>query len=389
MKTITNGYNVYGNFVNTIMICCNRLLTEYEGRKAMQKLVLLGGGYGNMRIILRLLPNLPADVEITLVDRTPFHSLKTEFYALAAGTSTDKEVRVDFPEHEQLKRVYGEITRIDREDKKVYLADGVELDYDQLVIGLGCVDKYHGVPGADEFTYSIQTIAKSRTTFEKVCGLAPGSTVAIIGAGLSGIELASELRESRADLTIKLFDRSPRILRDFPEKLSEYIKSWFVKHNVDVIAESNITRVAEGCLYNHDEVIEADVIVWTAGVQPVKIVRELDVEKDKFNRPIITDHYHVVGDEDVYVVGDCASSHLPPTAQLAEEQGERIVKVLKMRWKGEPLPEKLSEIKMKGFMGSLGKKQGFVHLADTTVTGRIARLMKSGLLWYYKRQNDN
>ena len=52
-------------------------------------------------------------------------------------------------------------------------------------------------------------------------------------------------------------------------------------------------------------------------------------------------------------------------------------------------PMKLSEIKMKGFMGSLGKKQGFVHLADTTVTGRIARLMKSGLLWYYKRQNDN
>ncbi|WP_274307836.1 NAD(P)/FAD-dependent oxidoreductase [Solibacillus daqui] len=355
----------------------------------MQKLVLLGGGYGNMRILLRLLPSLPADVEIILVDRTPFHSLKTEFYALAAGTSTDKEIRVDFPEHDRLKRVYGEIVRIDREDKKVYLEDGQEVDYDQLVIGLGCVDKYHGVPGADEFTYSIQTIAKARSTFEKVCGLAPGATVAIIGAGLSGIELASELRESRADLKIKLFDRSQRILRDFPEKLSEYIKSWFEKNNVEVIANSNITCVEEGRLHNHEEIIEADVIVWTAGVQPVKIVRELDVEKDKFNRPIITDHYHVIGDEDVYVVGDSASSHLPPTAQLAEEQAERIAKVLKMRWKGEELPEKLSEIKMKGFMGSLGKKQGFVHLADTTVTGRIARLMKSGLLWYYKRQNEN
>lgn len=382
MKLITNRYNDYGIFVNKL------INGRYEG-EAMKKLVLLGGGYGNMRILLRLLPNLPTDVEITLIDRTPYHSLKTEFYALAAGTSTDKEIRVAFPENDRLKRVYGEIVRIDREDKKVYLEEGQVVEYDQLVIGLGCEDKYHGVPGADEFTYSIQTIAKSRSTFEKVCGLAPGSTVAIIGAGLSGIELASELRESRADLNIKLFDRSARILRDFPEKLSHYVKSWFVKHTVDVIAESNITRVEEGRLYNHDEIIEADVIIWTAGVQPVKIVRELDVEKDKFNRPIITDHYHVVGDEDVYVVGDSASSHLPPTAQLAEEQGERIVKVLKMRWNGETLPEKLSEIKMKGFMGSLGKKQGFVHLADTTVTGRIARLMKSGLLWMYKRQNDN
>ena len=107
----------------------------------------------------------------------------------------------------------GKLLRIDREEKKVYLEDGQEVEYDDLVIGLGCEDKYHEVPGAEEFTYSIQTIAKSRNTFEKLCGL-HRSKVGIVGAGLSGIELASELRESRSDLNIKLFDRSPRILRD-------------------------------------------------------------------------------------------------------------------------------------------------------------------------------
>lgn len=356
----------------------------------MRKLVLLGGGYGNMRVLLRLLPNnLPEDTEIILVDRTPFHSLKTEFYALAAGTSTDKEIRVDFPEHERLKRVFGEITRIDSEEKAVYLEDGQVVEYDDLVIALGCVDKYHGVPGAEEFTYSIQTIGKSRTTFEKLCGLPPGSTVGIVGAGLSGIELASELRESRSDLKIKLFDRSPRILRDFPEKLSNYVKSWFEKHNVEVIAQSNITKVEETRLYNHEEVIEVDAIVWTAGVQPVKIVRDMEAEKDKFGRPIVNQYFTLPDDESIFVIGDCASSTLPPTAQLAEEQAERVVRVLKLRWNNEALPETMPEIKLKGFMGSLGKKQGFVHLADTTVTGRIARLMKSGLLWMYKRQNDN
>lgn len=356
----------------------------------MRKLVLLGGGYGNMRVLLRLLPkDLPLDTEIVLIDRTPFHSLKTEFYALAAGTSTDKEVRVAFPEHDRLKKVYGEVVRIDREDKAVYLEDGQVIKYDDLVVALGCEDKYHGVPGAKEHTYSIQTIAKSRITFEKLCGLPSGSTVAIIGAGLSGIELASELRESREDLKIKLFDRSQRILRDFPEKLSKYVKSWFEKNNVEVIAESNITRVEPNCLYNHDQVIEADAIVWTAGVQPVKIVRDMEAEKDKFGRPIVTQYFNLLNDEHIYVIGDCASSTLPPTAQLAEEQAEHVVKVLKMRWTGMPLPEIMPEIKLKGFMGSLGKKQGFVHLADTTVTGRIARLMKSGLLWMYKRQNDN
>ena len=69
----------------------------------MRNLVLLGGGYGNMRVLLRLLPNnFQDDMNIILVDRTPFHSLKTEFYALASGTSTDKEIRVKFPEHERM-----------------------------------------------------------------------------------------------------------------------------------------------------------------------------------------------------------------------------------------------------------------------------------------------
>ena len=356
----------------------------------MKRLVLLGGGYGNMRVLLRLLPNnLPEDTEIILIDRTPFHSLKTEFYALASGTSTDKEIRVNFPEHPRLKKVYGEITRIDYENKNVCLEDGEQIGYDDLVIGLGCEDKYHGVPGAEEYTYSIQTIAKSRTTFEKLCGLPPGSIVAIVGAGLSGIELASELRESRSDLKIKLFDRSPRILRDFPEKLSKYVKHWFVQNNVEVIAESNITKVEPTKLYNHDQIIDVDAVVWTAGVQPVKIVRDMNVEKDRGGRPLVNQYFNLLNDEHVFVIGDCASSDLPASAQLAEEQAERVAKVLKLRWNSQPLPEKMNDIKLKGFMGSLGKKQGFVYLADTTVTGRIARLMKSGLLWMYKRQNDS
>nr|WP_106780634.1 NAD(P)/FAD-dependent oxidoreductase [Lysinibacillus timonensis] len=357
----------------------------------MKNLVLLGGGYGNMRILHRLLPNnLPEDTMITLLDRTPFHSLKTEFYALAAGTSTDKEVRVSFPEHSRLQMVYGEIIKIDTKAKVVYLEEGKEIAYDDLVIGLGCEDKYHGVPGAPEYTYSIQTIAKSRTTFEKLCGLPAGSSVGIVGAGLSGIELASELRESRSDLKIKLFDRSNRILPDFPEKLSNYIKSWFEKNNVEVIANSNITKVEDKLLYNHEEVIEVDAIVWTAGVQPVKVVRDMeDIEKDSKGRPIVNQYFQLVNDQHVYVIGDCASSDLPPSAQLAEEQAEHVVKVLKQLFKNEPLPEKMPEIKLKGYLGSLGKKEGFAHVMDMAVTGRLARLMKSGYLWFYKRQVDS
>lgn len=354
----------------------------------MRKLVLLGGGYGNMRVLLRLLPNnLPDDVEITLIDRTPFHSLKTEFYALAAGTSSDNEIRVAFPESDKFTITYGEISKIDVENKHVLLEDGQEIAYDDLVIGLGCEDKYHGVPGAEEFTYSIQTIGRSRETYSKIGGLAAGSVVGIVGAGLSGIELASELRESRPDLKIKLFDRSPRVLRDFPERLSNYVKKWFDTHDVEIVSNSNITEVGANELYNHEEVIPVDVVVWTAGIQPAAPVRALPGEKDNSGRVILTQYHDLPDYENVFVVGDCASLPFAPSAQLAEEQAEQIVKVLRARWNNEPLLEVMPDIKLKGFMGSLGKKQGFAYLADISVTGRIARLMKSGLLWMYKRHN--
>ncbi|MFC1451403.1 NAD(P)/FAD-dependent oxidoreductase, partial [Bacillus cereus] len=65
------------------------------------------------------------------------------------------------------------------------------------------------------------------------------------------------------------------------------------------------------------------------------------------------------------------------SAQLAELQGEHIAEVLKKQWNNEPLPDKMPEIKVQGFLGSLGDKQGFDYIMDRTVTGRLASILKS------------
>ncbi|WP_243387727.1 NAD(P)/FAD-dependent oxidoreductase [Bacillus kexueae] len=354
----------------------------------MKKLVLLGGGYGGMRILHRLLPNqLPSDVEITLIDKNPYHCLKTEYYALAAGTISDQHVRVSFPEHEQLKSVFGEVIGIDREQKLVHLKNEESIPYDDLVIGLGCEDKYHNVPGADQYTYSIQTIDSSRETYQILNNLGCGATVCIVGAGLSGVELASELRESRSDIQIKLFDRGKVILSSFPERLSQYVQNWFEEHGVEVINGANITKVEPNIVYNHDQPVECDVVVWTAGIQPNRVVREMDVEKDAQGRVVLTKHHHLPTDDHIFVVGDCASLPHAPSAQLAEAQAEQIVQVLVKRWNNEPLPEEFPPFKLKGVLGSLGKKAGFGVLGERALTGRVPRLLKSGVLWMYKYHN--
>jgi len=356
-----------------------------KGELYMKNLVILGGGYGGMRILERLLPgHLPDDVSITLIDRNPYHSLKTEFYGLAAGTIPDQHIRVGFPENARLEKVYGEIDSIDLVNKQVILQNQEPVPYDDLVIGLGCEDKYHSVPGADEFTYSIQTIDKSRRTYQALNNLGSGGTVSIIGGGLSGIELASELCESRPDLKVKLFDRGPHILSTFPVRLYTYVESWFTKHGVEIVHHANITKVEENILYNNDQPTQSDVVVWTAGIRPNRIVREMEIEKDQQGRAILTPQHFLPTDDSVFVVGDCASLPHAPSAQLAEGQAEQIVQVLQKKWANQPLPESFPLIKLKGTLGSLGKKQGFGLVAERPITGRVARLLKSGILWMYK-----
>ncbi|CAM4153408.1 putative NADH dehydrogenase [Lederbergia lenta] len=338
-----------------------------------------------MRVLRELLPNhLPEDVSITLVDRVPYHCLKTEYYALAAGTVSDQDVRVAFPDDPNLSMRYGEIANIDLENKLIHFTNEDQIDFDQLIIGLGCEDKFHNVPGAEEYSHSIQTIGKARDTYQTLNNLPAKSVVSIVGGGLSGIELASELRESRPDLTIKLFDRGKTILSSFPERISRYVQNWFNTNGVDVINEANITKVETGIIYNHDEAVTTDVVVWTAGIQPNKLIRDLDVEKDRQGRVVLTPHHNIPEHEDVYVVGDCASLPYAPSAQLAEGQAEQIVQMMQKRWSGKELPEALPSIKLKGVLGSLGKKQGFGLMNERAITGRIARILKSGVLWMYK-----
>ncbi|QKS72183.1 NAD(P)/FAD-dependent oxidoreductase [Paenalkalicoccus suaedae] len=356
----------------------------------MHHVVILGGGYGGLRVIQRLLAEKDRkDFRITLVEREPYHSLKTEFYALAAGTVADNHLRIPFPEDDRLELVYDLASNIRLEDNIVELGSGKELPYDELIIGLGCEDKHHGVPGAEENSLSIQSMRRARKSNQIIQKIRHNGRVSIVGGGLSGVETAAELRESRPDLEIFLFDRGANILSMFPKKLYSYVTEWFVENDVTIVNHANITKVERHMIFNHDEPMEMDAIIWTAGVQPNKVARELDVEKDRLGRLVVTIHHHLPNYENAFVVGDCASSTHAPSAQLAEAQGDQIAMLLFKKWDGEPYPEKMPRIKLKGVLGSLGKKHGFGLMGEKSLVGRVPRVLKSGVLWMYKHHSGS
>lgn len=362
------------------------IISTRKDKNRMKHLVILGGGYGGIRVAERLLtPELPENISLTLVDRMPFHGLKTEYYALAAGTAPEQEIRVPFPSDPRLTIKIGEVTHIDLEKQLVHLHNDEPLPYDWLVIALGCEDRYHDIPGADQHTLSIQTLSSTRTTYATLNNVNPYGTITIVGGGLSGVELASELRESRPDLNIRILDRGESILSPFPRKLQQYASQWFIEHDVQLVSRANVSRVEPGVVYNYDEPMESDAIVWTAGIQANRVVRALPVAQDATGRVQLNQYHQIPEYPNVYVVGDCASLPHAPSAQLAEVQGDQIAMILHKDFTGDPYPSSMPKIKLKGVLGSLGKKEGFGVMGKVSLVGQMPRVMKSGVLWMYKK----
>lgn len=352
----------------------------------MKKFVILGGGYGGLTVALHLLEkDLPPDTVVVLIDRNPFQGLKTEYYALAAGTIAETHIRVQFPVDPRLIIKYGDVTAVDLENKQV-LFDGKEpLGYDWLVIGLGCTDNYHGIAGAQEHSCSIQSFCQTRETYAKVNEVAPYGQVTIVGGGLSGVEIAAELRESRPDLNIRVLDRGASIMSAFPGKLQTFVREWMSEHDIEMRSQICLTRLDGGDLYNGEsDIIKTDVTVWTAGIKPSPIVEAINLPKDKQGRLILNEYHQLPDYNDVYIVGDCASLPFSPSAQAAEAQGKQIGDVVRAVWKNET--PRLGKIKLKGVLGSLGKKTGFGVMGKRTImTGAIPRALKSGVLWMSKQ----
>jgi len=350
----------------------------------MKKMVILGGGYGGMTVANELLEkDLPTDTVLVMVDRMPYQGLKTEYYALAAGTVSDVDIRVQFPVDPRLILKFGEVTGVDLERKLILFENDEPLSYDWLVIGLGCVDKYHNLEGAEQYSHSIQTLSSTRKTFQTVNDIAPYGQVTIVGGGLSGVEMAAELRESRADLNIRVLDRGASVLSAFPGKLQTFVREWMLEHDIEMRSHICLTRLEGGILHNQQELIYTDATIWTAGIQPSPIVRQLQLPKDSQGRLVINQYHQLPDYPEVYVIGDCASLPFSPSAQAAQGQGRQVAEVMRAVWKNET--PRLGKIKLKGVLGSLGKKSGFALLGKRPVTGMVPRAIKSGVLWMSKR----
>src|SRR5699024_5958515 len=188
----------------------------------------------------------------------------------------------------------------------------------------------------------------------------------------------------RPDLNIRLLDRGGSVLSAFDPKIQTYVADWFVRNDVEVLHYANVEYVEKDGVCNNGICYVNDVTIWTAGVQPHHIVRALPFEKDNQNKIIVNSLFQIPKHENIYVIGDNASSELSPSGQLAGQQGEQVATILADVFQGRT-PREPKEIRLRGTLGSLGKSDGFGSMFSQSLTGLLPRLTKSGILWLQKR----
>lgn len=397
----------------------------------MQRIVIVGGGAGGLALATQLGKRLGKKglAEITLVDAARTHVWKPLLHQLAAGSFDTHAEEIEYlaqARWNHFKFRLGRLEGVDRTAKTLQLAashdeagreitPAQQLAYDTLVIAVGSQTNDFGTLGAAEHTIKLDSPQAAKRFNDRLINAciraqtvprSAGSgrlTVAIVGGGATGVELAAELHASakvlanygfdhihpEKDLQIVLVEAAPRLLAQLPERLSESALRELRKLAIEVHTNEKVIEVTEGSLkMASGKVISSSLTVWAAGVKAGDFLktlgRENPLETNRLNQLVVNGNLQTA-DPSIYAFGDCAACQqpdgtwVPPRAQAAYQEAMYLVKALPRLQRGEPVQPfvfrdqgslvSLSEYSSVGsLMGSLTKGSFFVE-------GQLAKIM--------------
>ncbi len=202
------------------------------------------------------------------------------------------------------------VTRIERD--KVVLEKNGALDYDFLVVAAGARPAFYGVPGADTYTIPLYSPSEAQSLYERLVK-GEASSVAIVGAGFVGVELGAELlwlnKERELGVDVALVDMLSEPLQLLGNQAaSKLARRILGDMGAILLMNHRVERVEPGKLvFSDGDSIEADIIVWSAGLQGpgIEAPREA-IGKGGF---LVVDEYlRVKGlSGRAYAVGDAAT----------------------------------------------------------------------------------
>jgi len=404
----------------------------------VHRILIVGGGAGGLPLASALgdryrLSRRARRAEVTLVDPYPTHVWKPLLHEVAAGRMDADAHGVDYPavaHRHGFRFRQGAMTALDRAARTVRVAavgdpeDGVVLPertvaYDTLVLCVGSESNDFGVPGVAAHAMTLDTppqaerfhrrllAASVRADEQKGTGGTGIVEIVIIGAGATGVELAAEIRQTtRAhatygldhldpvrDIRITVLEAAPRILPPLSEKIAAAATELLQKLSVDVrVGEKVVEVTGEAVQTASGRRYPADLVVWAAGIRAPTWLARLGLTTNRANQVVVAQTLQSTADPDVFALGDCAAcpwpeagpnAIVPPRAQVAHQQATLLVRSMRARLDGKPLPvfkfRDYGSLVSLGELSAVGTLMGRLIGGSLLVQGLIARWMYASL----------
>jgi NADH dehydrogenase len=330
-----------------------RRASRSVGTEHDRRVLVAGAGFGGLEVAKALgRAGLPA----TVVDRHNHHLFQPLLYqvATAALSATDvaEPIRKILRREKSVEVVFGEVSNIDTAARQVRLTCGDTLAYDYLVVATGAGHGYFGHDEWAQWAPGLKTIEDARhirsqllLTFERAEREADPAererllTVAIIGGGPTGVELAGAIAElshytlaqdfrriSTATTRVKLIEAGPRLLPAFSDEIAAYARRRLERLGVEVHTGQPVEEVTANSISIAGQRIPTGIVIWAAGVTPSPLARQLGAD----GRIAVAPTLAVPGLDRVFALGDIAAflgedgRALPGLAQVAKQQGKHL-----------------------------------------------------------------
>lgn len=369
------------------------------------RIVIIGGGFAGIAVAKKLRNK---NVQVVLLDKHNYHTFQPLLYQVATGGleagSIAYPIRKVFQEYRDFYFRLTSVKEIDTKHQKIITEIG-DLHYDYLVIATGSKTNYFGNKEIERNSMSMKTIPQSLNirslileNFEQAVLTKNKDdrnsliNFVLVGAGPTGVELAGALAEMKKailqkdypdldidKMQINLIQSGERVLSTMSEKSSVAAEKFLLDLGVKIWKNVRVTHYdGRTITTNTDLTFDSATVIWTAGVQGVKITG-LDPKSliEKVDRIRVNRYNQVVGYDTIFAIGDVCSMETeqypqghPMMAQPAIQQGKLLGENLINFIHKKPMTP--FEYKDKGSMATIGRNLAVVDLPHYHFNGIFA-----------------
>ena len=387
----------------------------------MKKVLIVGGSYAGVKAgkTLHKLFKKNDDVEITLIDKNPFHTLMTELHEVAGHRTEEDSIKIDLRKifrGRKVKIVTDEIVGCFFSHNYVE-GKKAKYEYDYLILAMGNQANFFGVSGAEEHSHklwSYEDAVALRHHIERMFKLASIEdnieerkrllTFAVCGGGFTGVEMAGELGEAKVHLsrkygidqnevTVYNIEALDKILNMFDNRklVNKIENKYYKKLGIILLKNSPIVEIKKDAfVLSSGQEIQSHTLIWTAGIMCVDDARDFTFDKGRGERIFVNEFMQAMTDgkphEDIYIAGDSAyyedeNGVMPQIVEAAEQSGHTAAMNIGAEINGTEVHK--HEQNYHGFMVSVGSHRA---VADTgfSSSGWLAMFIKHFVNVYYQ-----